>query len=164
MQRGILDATVAIHPGHQVRFLGVHFKSQREVPGADQRLMRRNEAHLLRRHIDSILRTAPETRLLAYGDFNTTKNEAAIVEIEGVPGIDLSMMDVRLRDSRGETWTHYWETADLYSRLDYLFVNRALQSEVVRDQEVSYVHDDPAWAEGSDHRAIVTSLRVKQPR
>jgi len=28
----------------------------REIPEADQSLMRRNEAHLLRKHIDSILK------------------------------------------------------------------------------------------------------------
>lgn len=156
MQRGILDATVALRPNFEVRFLGVHFKSQREVPGMDQKLMRRNEAHLLRRHIESILTAEPATRLLAYGDFNESKHEAAMVEIEGVPGTDVSMMDVRLRDSRGETWTHFWDAADHYSRLDYCFVNRALQSDIKKPE--SFVYDPPNFYDASDHRPLVIKI------
>ena len=33
------------------------------------------------------------------------------------------MMDLWLRDSRGEHWTYYWKTADEYSRIDYLLVS-----------------------------------------
>ena len=156
MQRGILDATVQLRPGFEVRFLGVHFKSQREVPGMDQKLMRRNEAHLLRLHIAKILTAEPSTQLLAYGDFNESKHEAAMVEIEGVAGMDLSMMDIRLRDSRGETWTHFWDAADHYSRLDYCFVNRALQSHVQKDQ--SFVYDPPNFYDASDHRPLVVKI------
>lgn len=156
MQRGILDATVALRPNFEVRFLGVHFKSQREVPGMDQKLMRRNEAHLLRRHIESVLTAEPATRLLAYGDFNENKHEAALVEIEGVPGTDVSMMDVRLRDSRGETWTHFWDAADHYSRLDYCFVNRALQSDIKKPE--SFVYDPPNYYDASDHRPLVIKI------
>jgi endonuclease/exonuclease/phosphatase family metal-dependent hydrolase len=156
MQRGILDATVALRPNFEVRFLGVHFKSQRDVPGMDQKLMRRNEAHLLRRHIESILGTQPATRLLAYGDFNESRHEAAIVEIEGVPGTDFSMMDIRLRDSRGESWTHFWDAADHYSRLDYCFVNRALQSHVKKPE--SFIFDPPNFYDGSDHRPLVIKI------
>lgn len=156
MQRGILDATVALRPNFEVRFLGVHFKSQREVPGMDQKLMRRNEAHLLRRHIESVLTAEPATRLLAYGDFNESKHEAALVEIEGVPGTDVSMMDIRLRDSRGETWTHFWDAADHYSRLDYCFVNRALQSDVKKPE--SFVYDPPHFYDASDHRPLVIKI------
>lgn len=156
MQRGILDATVALRPNFEVRFLGVHFKSQREVPGMDQKLMRRNEAHLLRRHIESVLTAEPATRLLAYGDFNESKHEAALVEIEGVPGTDVSMMDVRLRDSRGETWTHFWDAADHYSRLDYCFVNRALQSDIKKPE--SFVYDPTNFYDASDHRPLVIKI------
>ncbi len=168
MQRGILDVTVQLREGLDLRLLGVHLKSKRPVPEADEALMRRNEAHLLRQHIEAILTAEPQTKLLAYGDFNSQRNEAALVEVSGAPGHDLSMMDIRLRDDRGESWTHYWEAADLYSRLDYVFVNRALQTYV--DKEASHVNSSPDFYQASDHRPLVVKIdlakdkRVSSPR
>ncbi len=154
--RGFLDATVELRPGWTLRCVGVHLKSKREVPEADQALMRRNEARLLRRHLERILSADPGTRLLCYGDFNEHAHEAPIVDIEGVPGMELSMRDVRLRDQHGLTWTHYWEFADVYSRFDYFFVSRALQSHVNR--RASFIFDSKDFAAASDHRPIVLKI------
>lgn len=156
MQRGILDVTIQVRPGYDIRFLGVHFKSQREVPGMDQKLMRRNEAHLLRLHVDSILSAAPDTRLMAYGDFNEGRNEPGIVEIQGVRGTPRALTDIRLHDSRGEKWTHFWAAADHYSRLDYCFVNRALQGDV--QHAASYIADPANYYDASDHRPLVVRI------
>lgn len=162
VQRGFLDVTVQLRPGFDLRCVGVHLKSKREVPEADQALMRRNEAHLLRQHLESILQTKPETKLLLYGDLNENKHEASIAEIEGTPGMELSMNDVRLRDSHGETWTHFWELADLYSRFDYCFVSRPLQSYV--DKKKSYIFDAKDFYEGSDHRPIVLKIDLTKDK
>jgi len=156
VNRGFLDATVELKPGFELRCVGVHLKSKRQVPEADEMLMRRNEAHLLRQHLESILKEEPETRVAVYGDFNEHRNAAPIVEIEGVPGMELSMMDILLKDSRGQTWTHYWQGADVYSRFDYFFVSRPLQSYV--DKKGSYIYDVPDFFEGSDHRPIVMKI------
>lgn len=158
MQRGILDVTLALREDFSLRCLGVHFKSKREVSEGDQSLMRRHEAHLLRRHIDDILGKEPNTRLLAYGDFNEYRNEAAIKEVQGSrTGLNY-MEDLRPADSHGELWTHYWAVADLYSRIDYLFVSRALKPAVVR--QGTYVHRSPDFETASDHRPVVTTLRL----
>lgn len=162
VQRGFLDVTVEVRASYALRCIGVHLKSKREVPEADQMLMRRNEAHLLRQHVESILRGKPDTKLLLYGDFNENKHEASIAEIEGTPGMELSMNDVRLRDSRGETWTHYWELADLYSRFDYCFVSRPLQSYV--DKKKSYIFESADFFEGSDHRPIVLKIDLTKDK
>lgn len=162
VQRGFLDVTVQLRTGYSLHCVGAHLKSKREVPDADQKLMRRNEAHLLRQHLESILRDKPETKLLLYGDFNEDKHEAAIAEIEGAAGMELSMNSVRLRDSHGETWTHYWEMADLYSRLDYCFVSRPLQSYV--DKKKSYIFDSVDFYEGSDHRPLVLKINLTKNR
>ncbi len=53
LSRGILDATVQVTPDYKLRLIGAHLKSKREIPEADQALMRRNEAHLLRQHIEA---------------------------------------------------------------------------------------------------------------
>lgn len=156
VQRGFLDATVELRKGLELRCVGVHLKSKREIPEADQKLMRRNEAHLLRKHTEAILRQSPETKLLLYGDFNEDKAEPSIVEIEGVSGMELSMNRINLKDSRGETWTHYWEFQDVYSRLDYFFVSRPLQSYV--DKRASFIFDPPDFYDGSDHRPLVLKI------
>jgi endonuclease/exonuclease/phosphatase family metal-dependent hydrolase len=156
VQRGFLDATVRVRKGFELRCVGVHLKSKREVPDADQKLMRRNEAHLLRQHTESILKQAPDTKLLLYGDFNEDKAEAAIVEIEGVPGMELSMHRINVKDSRGEAWTHYWEFQDMYSRFDYFFVSRPLEPYV--DKRASHIYDVPSFYSGSDHRPIVMKI------
>lgn len=154
--RGFLDATIVVRPGWELRCVGVHLKSKREVPEADQALMRRNEAHLLRQHLEGILRAAPQTKVLCYGDFNEHAHEAPIVAIEGVPGMELSLRDVPLRDRHGLTWTHYWDYADVYSRFDYFFVSRALQGHV--NHRASFVYDTPDFTQASDHRPIVLKL------
>jgi endonuclease/exonuclease/phosphatase family metal-dependent hydrolase len=156
VQRGFLDATVRVRKGFELRCIGVHLKSKREIPDADQKLMRRNEAHILRGYTESILKAAPDTKLLLYGDFNEDKAEAAIVEIEGVPGMDLSMHRINVKDSRGEAWTHFWEFQDLYSRFDYFFVSRPLEPYV--DKRRSHIYDVPNFYSGSDHRPIVMKI------
>ncbi len=156
VSRGFLDATVQLRPGWELRCVGIHLKSKREVPEADQGLMRRNEAHLLRNHLEGILKAAPQTKVLCYGDFNEHAHEAPIVEIEGVPGMELSMRDVRLRDRHGLTWTHYWEFADVYSRFDYFFVSRELQRHV--NHKESYIYGTENFDEASDHRPIVLKV------
>ncbi len=156
VQRGFLDATVRVRKGFELRCIGAHLKSKREIPEADQKLMRRNEAHLLRRHTESILKERPDTKLVLYGDFNEDKAEAAIVEIEGVPGMELTMRRINLKDSRGEAWTHYWEYQDLYSRFDYFFVSRPLEPYV--DKRGSHIFDAPDFYSGSDHRPIVLKI------
>ena len=87
-KRGILDATVEVKPGYRLRLLGTHLKSKREIEEADQEAMRRNESHLLRRHINSILTDSPETNVLVFGDFNDTRNEQPIKAIQGRYGTD----------------------------------------------------------------------------
>ncbi len=156
MQRGILDVTVAITKDYQVRFMGVHLKSKREIAEADEALMRRNEAHLLRLHLDAVFANQPEARVVCYGDFNEHRNEPAISAIIGSRASPGQMNDLFLRDEHGLVWTHFWDDADLYGRLDYFFVSRALRPSVVA--KGSYIYTAPDFDKGSDHRPIVMTL------
>lgn len=159
MQRGILDATVQFKPDLQVRFLGVHLKSKREIPGADESMMRRNEAHLLRRHIDSIFARETKVKLLCYGDFNEHRNEPAIAEIIGSRASESYMTELPLRDSDGLVWTHFWDSADVYSRLDFLFSSRNLRPQIdLRKASIYSVRD---FDKASDHRPLV--IRITPP-
>ncbi len=156
-KRGILDATLQVSPDFSLHMVGVHLKSKREVSEADQALMRRNEAHLLREHLDRILTDAPDGKVLLYGDFNEEPREAPIEEIIGnraTPG--LLMHEVALRDANNEMWTHFWDLHDLYSRLDYFFLSPALRLHV-NDHE-AFIYSAKDFDKGSDHRPIVVTV------
>jgi len=159
MQRGILDATVSVTDDFALRCLVVHFKSKRPVPEG-QALMRRNEAQITRRHISAILRQNPETPLLLMGDLNDTKNEPAVQEILGERGSPYAMQDIPLADEFGDRWTHHWEVADLYSRIDFMLVSRALAPLV--EAEKSRVLRNRDGLVGSDHRALLMTLRLPE--
>ncbi|MCB1065352.1 MAG: endonuclease/exonuclease/phosphatase family protein [Verrucomicrobiae bacterium] len=152
IQRGILDVTLAINDSYRLRCLGLHLKSKREIPEADQAEMRRNEAHLIREHLDSIMATEPGTNLIVYGDFNDTPNEIPIRTIRGRFGSDDYLTDLRPNDRFGFRWTHYWSVADTYARLDYTLVSKGLLPEVDRDS-ASILHPED-WETASDHRGL----------
>ena len=154
MQRGILDATIDT-PSGEFRFLGVHFKSKREIDDGDQADMRLNEAHLLRREVDTILEETPEARLVVYGDFNDTRQSPAIKAVRGKGAKKLLM--IALKDSRGDYWTHHWNYQDVYSRIDYVLISGALRNSVEWDR--CKVLDGEFVKEASDHRPLLVILR-----
>ena len=157
IQRGILDATVQTPDQRAWRFLGVHLKSKRDIEDGDQNLMRINEAQLLRKHIEEILQTDPQARLISYGDFNDTRGSSAIRIISGPHHSPRAMTPIGLHDSRKEYWTHFWAKEDSYSRFDYIFFSQALKKDVSL-QECGIL--DPAnWNEASDHRAVLGVFR-----
>ncbi len=156
VQRGFLDVTVRVNPQYELRLVGAHLKSKLAAPEGEAE-MRRHEAQLLRKHVAAILASEPEVNLLLFGDFNEHRNEPAILEIMGVRGSASYLADLQAADSQGDRWTHYWKTADVYSRLDYLFASPGLLREVERDKTLIYRGAD--WAEASDHRPVYTSVR-----
>jgi endonuclease/exonuclease/phosphatase family metal-dependent hydrolase len=157
VKRGFLDVTVRVRLGYDLRLVGVHLKSKRAVEEGEA-LLRRHEAHLLRQHIDSILKKDPAVNLLVYGDCNETKNEPAIREITGARSSKGYMADLWLQDALGDRWTHYWRVADSYTRLDYIFVSRGLWPEVMLAK--SRVHRGANWNDASDHRPVVATIRI----
>lgn len=157
VRRGFLDVTVEPRPGYRLRLIGAHLKSKLPIPQGEA-LVRRNEAHLLRQHIEKILTADPATNLLVYGDLNDTRNEPPLQEIMGKRGSDMQMRDLWLRDSLGDRWTHYWKTADLYARIDYILVSPALWPEVILPK--SNVYRSALWNQASDHRPITTVIHT----
>ena len=157
VQRGILDVTVRITPTFELRVLGAHLKSRRPVPQGEA-LLRRNESILLRKHIDTLLAEKPDSHLLLMGDLNDTKNEPTMKEITGVRGSPQYMADLWLADPVGDRWTYYWDTADEYSRIDYILVSPALFARV--DFKKSGIDRSPGWNDASDHRLIYATLRT----
>lgn len=156
INRGILDATVDAG-GRSFRFIGVHLKSKREVEEGDQEEMRVNEARLLRRHVDSILGADPQARLVVYGDFNDTRPTRAFKTVTGSFNDDGYLTAIPFKDSRGHAWTHHWAPHDIYSRIDFVTVSRALRPEV--DFRASHILDDADWDKASDHRAVLAIFK-----
>jgi endonuclease/exonuclease/phosphatase family metal-dependent hydrolase len=156
INRGILDVTLKAH-GKSYRLLGVHLKSKREIEEADQEEMRVHEARLLRRHVDAILKSDADARLIVYGDFNDTRPSKAFKTVTGNYNDPGYLTAIPCKDSHGEAWTHYWALHDIYTRFDFVTVSRALKSEV--DFRTSHIIEDPAWNEASDHRPLLAIFR-----
>ncbi|MFK7910808.1 MAG: endonuclease/exonuclease/phosphatase family protein [Akkermansiaceae bacterium] len=156
ISRGILDATIQF-PNKKVRCLGVHLKSKRPIPQADQELMRRAESGLLRAHINDILAKEPDTHLLVYGDFNDTKRTPTMRTAMGRLNAKVGLIVLNAKDSRGDLWTHHWSREDIYSRFDFVMVSKSLDPYV--DKEGMKVLDPENWEKASDHRAILVPIR-----
>lgn len=156
VQRGFLDVTVQVHADYQLRLVGVHLKSRLDTPEADQELMRRNEAQLLRQHIDAVLLAAPETNLMVYGDFNDSRDQPSIKAIKGIRGATNALSEIPAGDDSGERWTFYYPTADEYSRIDFLMASSALMPEV--KQGSAFLPGGNAWSRASDHRPVSVTL------
>lgn len=152
INRGILDATLEAR-SKSYRFIGVHLKSKRDSEQGDQEAIRLHEARLLRRHVDSILATNADARLVVYGDFNDTRATPAIKAITGNYNDPTYLTAIPAKDSRGEAWTHYWALHDIYSRIDFIMVSRGIRSDV--DFQAAKIIDDADWDKASDHRAVL---------
>ena len=158
--RGILDVTVKLSENYLLQLVGAHLKSRREIPEFDQAAIRAKEASLLREHLNKILKSNPEENLLLFGDLNDTKNEYPIRVLSGGARDPFRMKDLLLADRTGCFWTHYWSAADIYSRIDYLFVSLGLWPEIRREK--SGISSARNWNKASDHRAIYTTIRVPE--
>lgn len=159
--RGILDVTVEQAPGRRLRILCVHLKAKLDVAEYDQAGLREAEAHYLRRRVREILNGDPGVRLVLMGDFNDTKNEKAILQIQGKPEWPDSLRALPLADDRGEFWTQYWSAADIYSRIDYIMVCKRLEPEI--DPAESGVARPSFWNEASDHCPVFLTLKNPSP-
>jgi endonuclease/exonuclease/phosphatase family metal-dependent hydrolase len=156
LNRGILDATLNVN-GRFYRMLGVHLKSKREIEGLDQESIRRGEAHLLRSHVDAIFDNDPDVRLVVYGDFNDTRSSIAVKTILGNPTDPTCLTPIPFADHSGETWTHFWELHEIYTRIDFVGISRRLKDEI--DLKASKIIDDPDWNDASDHRPVWAVFR-----
>ena len=156
MQRGMLDATIQVGP-EKVRFIGLHFKSKRNVPEFDQALLRIEEAGHARKHIDGILGKDPEALVIAYGDFNDTTRNLSTRAIFGNYRTPEYMAPIHVKDSRGESWTHSWDYQDIYTRIDFVTVSSAMLRRV--DKGGSRVIDDADWETASDHRPVLVRFK-----
>jgi len=159
IRRGILDVTLDLPIG-RTHFIGVHWKSKREIEIADQALIRLNEAKLTRQHAEAIMAKEPDSHLIVYGDFNDNRRTPAVKIIKGPYRSQNYLEDLMLHDSRGQYWTHYWDHQHQYARLDYVLVSKKLKKQV--DFKKSYILDPSEWKNASDHRPLLTVFEIPQ--
>jgi endonuclease/exonuclease/phosphatase family metal-dependent hydrolase len=144
-----------------LRILGVHLKSPRVVPDFDQAEFRRAESLILRRHVEDILESTPQTRLLVYGDFNDSKNSPVVTGVLGRAGTGTSLTALPLADRQGDQWTYRWEEGDEYTRVDYVMVSGNLRPLVRRSG--TRLHRSKDWFKASDHRPLIVNLNLPDP-
>jgi endonuclease/exonuclease/phosphatase family metal-dependent hydrolase len=94
-----------------------------------------------------------------YGDLNDTKDQPAIQEILGPRQSPNRLSDILLADAQGDHWTYYRQLSDTYDRIDYILTNQALLPQI--DQSQSCVYRSSDWYSASDHRPVVTVIRMK---
>jgi endonuclease/exonuclease/phosphatase family metal-dependent hydrolase len=160
VERGFLDVTIEVDPTFRLRVVGAHLKSKLAVPSGEA-LLRRNEAHLLRQHIDGVLSKDPNENLLVYGDLNDTKDQPAIQEILGPRQGPNRLQEIPLADAQGDRWTYYRRLSDTYDRIDFILADKALLPQI--DQARSYLYRSIDWYTASDHRPVVLVLKAKTP-
>lgn len=160
MLRGVLDATVKLPDGRQFRLVGVHLKSRKALLNRDETAedVRRKEAYALRDYLNGVMGLQEGMPLVLYGDFNDGPADEAMQVIQGEGKSAGRLNRLKPRDSRGETWTIYYNDGDSYHSFDHLFINQALQKRL-GGRPVTGVVDIPESRLASDHRGVWVELR-----
>ncbi|WP_302014148.1 endonuclease/exonuclease/phosphatase family protein [uncultured Akkermansia sp.] len=157
MLRGILDVTVKIPDGRLFRLVGVHLKSRLSRDGSAEDT-RRREAYALRDYLNEVLASQDGMPVLLYGDFNDGPADSAVQVIQGPAKTEYRLNRLKPRDSRGETWTIYYEDGDTYHSFDHLFVNNTLKKRLGRKPPMGIL-DSPPSRQASDHRGVWVELK-----
>src|SRR3954462_5354127 len=143
VNRGFAELDFRVNDHYFFTLMAAHLKSRRGSARADEAEMREQEAVLLRAHIDEFLSKNPTANLVVLGDFNDTKDSAAVRTIRGHGKFGL--VDTRPAERNGDagfsftpradpmtvTWTHYFAREDTYSRIDYILLSSGMAREWV---------------------------------
>lgn len=164
--RAFLEVDVSLPGGRTLKIMAAHLKSKRPVGYADQWDLRNREAWLLRQLIEQRMKESPDALLAVVGDFNDGPSSRTLRRILGPPG-SFRLTDARPAEGvpgkprrlmvgdkrRVAVWTHFFATEDVFSRNDYVLMNRPLSRHFQRDR--SFVLHLPQWGQASDHRPVV---------
>ncbi len=152
--RGFLSVDIQPAEGYRFRIVAAHLKSK-VFNSSGQTEMRRNEARLLNKVVRRMLDENTNLNLLVVGDLNDSMGSAAIREVMG-----RELKDLKPRDAEGDIWTHFWDSAEEYSRIDYLMVSAGMMPEVVTGK--THIVRDPQTYIGSDHRPLIGVFKKKE--
>ncbi len=163
VRRGFAHCVFEFDNGYRLHLLGAHLKSKHFDP-LGQTDMRRYESRLLRYMFNDIIDADPEANVLLVGDLNDTPEASPISTICGRRyKTERQLYDLRPVDEANLSWTHHWDRADSYTRIDYAFASYFLLGEVVFAETKLPSFND--WSLASDHRPVLVTLtpRDKPP-
>ncbi len=160
MLRGLLDVTVQPEDGRLFRIMGAHLKSRVAADPAAAAARRAKEAHTLAMHIQQVIRHQPNMPILVYGDWNDGPADSSVAVLRQGLSRDAALTRLKPEDSRGESWTIYYDGDNTYNTFDQIYVNKVLGKRMGRKgKEQSGIVDIPAAAKASDHRALWCELK-----
>ncbi|MBT3381559.1 MAG: endonuclease/exonuclease/phosphatase family protein [Lentisphaerae bacterium] len=156
VRRGFAHCVFKWRNGYILHLLGAHLKSK-HFDRLGQTDMRRYEARLLRYRFNDIIGEDPEANVLIVGDMNDTPDSSPISTLCGRRyKQERQLFDLRPLDQHSMVWTHLWDTADSYTRIDYALVSYPLLPEI--SLEATFIPSFADWYIASDHRPIIVTL------
>jgi endonuclease/exonuclease/phosphatase family metal-dependent hydrolase len=166
VKRGFADLEIQVNPRFRLTLIAAHLKSRLPSRAADEEEWRYQESLALRRAIDARLADNPDSNLIVLGDFNDLQDSKPLRTILGRGKTRL--FDTRPaerngpagQDTRQITWTHYYGKEDVFSRIDYILLSRALEKHWVKSE--TYVLSSPDWGLASDHRPLVAAFAIPE--
>ena len=164
VSRGFAEVDIRVNDRFSFTLMAVHLKSKLTIPEADEADMRLEEAKLLRAKIDARLEANPRLNLVVLGDFNDLQDSDTMRTIIGRGSRELT--DTRPAERNGDaatgtgpvTWTEHYTKEDIYSRIDYILLSRAMAREW--DRADTFIPVLPNWETASDHRPLVATFIV----
>jgi endonuclease/exonuclease/phosphatase family metal-dependent hydrolase len=171
VSRGFSEVEIQVATNFSFTLIGVHLKSRRPIPEADEADLRLQEARVLRGIIDEHFRADPAIKMVVLGDFNDVQNSASTRAVIGRGKFKL--FDTRPAERNGDnapnpepreeprkiTWTDYYGVEDSYSRIDYILLSPAMKRDWVA--EGTYIPTIANWGVGSDHRPVVAAFETE---
>jgi endonuclease/exonuclease/phosphatase family metal-dependent hydrolase len=166
VKRGFADLEIQVNPRFRLALIAAHLKSRLPSPATDEQEWRYQESLALRRAIDARLADNPESNLIVLGDFNDLQDSKPLRTILGRGKTRL--FDTRPAERNGAadhdprqiTWTQYYGKEDVFSRIDYILLSRAMEKQWVRSE--TYILTSPDWGLASDHRPLVAAFAIPE--
>lgn len=165
-KRGFLETQVQVTDDYSFTVLLTHLKSQVESKKESQEEIRLEEAKLLRKKVDALLKKDPDADFVLMGDLNDDYSSRPLRTLLGYQKGVKRLADARPIEPIGDTlpeertrgkfrsiaWTHFYSAEDSYSRLDYILYSPGLRNQFEQDQ--TWIAVVPNWGQASDHRPI----------
>src|SRR5205814_159774 len=143
VSRGFAVVDIRVNTNYSFTLIAAHLKSKRPIPAADEAELRHEEAKVLHDKIEEVFAANPNVNLVVLGDLNDYKDAPSTKEVIGRGKHKL--LDTRPAERNGDdpaspprilnaptvTWTHYFATEDVYSRLDYILLSPGMAREWV---------------------------------
>jgi endonuclease/exonuclease/phosphatase family metal-dependent hydrolase len=161
VKRGLIEL-VFEHAGQPWSLFVVHLKSRftdrSDDPESETR--RLGEARAVRNTIVSRHPVPGEARYLVVGDLNDTRASRTVTALLKRGQTEISI-DIPAFNPWGQTWTHFYEKEEVYSRADYMFASPGLLPSVRTARAV--VVENASSSKASDHRLVYVDLEFPVP-